>query len=92
MGRCVGKDKVERYCTVCGSQQIEDEYHFLYACPKLKPVRKAAPEEFIPDYKSFKKSVKTKILMEADNIKHSGAFIEQMFMKCRDILFNVNVE
>ena len=95
VGRFVGKDKEERFCTVCESDKIEDEYHFLYACPKLKPVRKAVLKEFILDYKSFKKledRVKTKILMEADNIKHTGAFIEKMFLKRRDLLFNVNIE
>ena len=95
VGRFVCKDKEERVCTVCGSQQIEDEYHVLYSCVALKPVRKAFYREYIPNYKGFKKlenRVKTKILMEAEMIKNTGFFIEQMFKKRRDILYNKNME
>ena len=94
VGRFVGKDANKRFCTVCNELKIEDEYHFLYHCKKLKPTRKPLLKEFIDDYKSFKKlddGVKTHIIMEADNIKHTGAFLEQMFRKRRDIVYNVNI-
>ncbi len=87
--RFSGKKLEERLCTVCKEWEIEDEYHFLYACHLLKPTRKSLLKEFIPDYKRFKKlddSVKTKILMGADNIKNTGVFSEQMFKKHKDIL------
>ena len=94
VGRFARKDKEERFCTVCQTQQIEDEYHFLYTCNKLKSLRKATLKEFIPDLKSFKKldnRDKTKILMKEENIKHTGSFIEKMFLKRRDLLFDPNL-
>jgi hypothetical protein len=33
-------EKSERVCEVCGSNDIEDEYHFILTCTKYKSVRK----------------------------------------------------
>ena len=30
----------ERYCLVCGSRDIEDEYHFIVICPSYSTLRK----------------------------------------------------
>ncbi len=93
-GRFVGKDKKDRFCTVCRENKIEDEYHFLYKCPKLKPVRKAFYAEHIENPKEFKKlpdSVKTKTLLHSEMLKNTGVFIEKLFMARRDNLFGQNV-
>ena len=33
----VSKDN--KTCPLCGSNQIEDETHFLFYCPKYSPIR-----------------------------------------------------
>ena len=94
-GRFVGTDKHERFCTVCVSRKIEDEYHFLYVCPPLEDVRNRFYDNHIPDktqFESWSHLERTKFLMKEDMIKLTGAFIEEMFHKRRDLLFGKNVE
>ena len=44
IGRFAGKGKKkkereERYCKVCNSKEVEDEIHFMFACPSLDVAR-----------------------------------------------------
>jgi len=33
-------DRSQRYCTLCYSQDIEDEFHFVMKCPIYEHIRK----------------------------------------------------
>ena len=45
-GRHTGVPRSERKCTFCGSDEIEDEYHFIISCSFYNEIRKV----YIPKY------------------------------------------
>ena len=72
VGRSIGTDKHERFCTVCATRNSEDEYHFLYACSPLNDVRERFYDNHLPDktlFESWPNSEKTKFLMKEDMVK-----------------------
>ncbi len=60
VGRFVGTDKKERFCTVCKTLNIEDEYHFLYVCSPLEEVRTKFYNNHIPDKEGLKNGLMLK--------------------------------
>ena len=45
-GRHTGVIRTQRYCPICPDQAIEDEIHFLVACPTLNTIRRDALNQF----------------------------------------------
>ena len=45
-GRYTNVNRYERYCTVCNSDNVGDEYHFLFECNSLSELR----NKYIPCY------------------------------------------
>ena len=39
-GRHLGLSQAERLCKLCNTNNIENEYHFLLACPTYRNLRK----------------------------------------------------
>ena len=80
----------ERFCTLCPSGKVEDEYHFLFACTALKNVRDECYAQYIQDVEGFKAlpdREKFKLLLNKDMIKKTGFFVENLFSTRRTLLY-----
>lgn len=53
VGRYKGIPKEERFCTWCDMNEIGDEFHFVFQCPKFSELR----EKFVPQKYRLVKSM-----------------------------------
>ncbi len=85
----------ERYYRLCQSGAIEDEFHFLMFCDKLKDVRTAMyldlHEKTEVDLYGDKEVV-LKELLHNDNIKAFARYVETMWLARKEVLFNMEDE
>ncbi len=91
-GRYSGIPANERFCKVCNLPVVEDEYHFLYSCPLLQTERTKFYADHISDIGEFMlytDAEKTKFLFSNEMIKCFGIYVEELYKKCRKILYKV---
>ena len=53
VGRRAGIDRKERFCKVCRSNKVEDEFHFLLECPVYNDLRRKYIPHFFRLSKTF---------------------------------------
>ena len=49
-GRFLKKPKAERFCSVCGRNEIGDESHFIFQCPAFDIIRQQYQDLFREDH------------------------------------------
>ncbi len=92
-GRYIDVKKEFRFCTVCKTRKVEDEYHFLFSCRALQEERSAYYLENIDDFAEFillPDYEKVKLMLSKTFIKSTSKFVEAIFRKRRTILYGVN--
>ncbi len=83
----------ERYCTVCNSGKVEDEYHFLFTCVPLQKERSEFYIEHIVDFAWFillPDSQKVQFLLTKPMIKKFGNLVESLFRRRRQLLYRAS--
>ena len=53
-GRQRGVPRSERGCDMCSSGAVGDEYHFVFVCPALAPVRARYAALFGPSFRTLR--------------------------------------
>ncbi len=82
-------DRHLRFCTLCESNTVEDEMHFLFSCSSLESARKEWIEPLVKqldNYKSLGVFEKTRCLLEREHIKDFGKALERLFAYHKDTL------
>ena len=83
-------ERAHRYCTLCNSVDIEDEYHFMIKCPVYDSIRK----ELIKPYYCRRPSVfKFVELMRSENktiLRNLSKFIVQAFDLRNSLINNIS--
>ena len=79
-GRYSQIPRVNRLCPTCGSNQIEDEIHLLFHCPKL--------EYHLPYIKRLSTLEATKELMNPDN-HFVNIQLLRFILSCLNLLNNL---
>ena len=90
VGRYTNVKEEDRLCKTCNGGFVENEYHFLYKCKALKPVRKAFYREYIGEVKAFKKlpdAIKTKLLLYDGSVRVFTDWIIEMLNARRNIMY-----
>ena len=75
---------------MCDTNAVEDEFHFLFQCKKLKTVRKPYVKSIRREYPSLHKKDYIgmfKIMVGSKHIKDFSLWLEKMFMARRDIIY-----
>ena len=93
-GRYVNTDEEDRLCTVCNTDNIENEYHFLFDCASLQWVRSRFYVEHIsnigwfmllPDHK------KVKYLLSKEMVKSFAQLVEDLYLARRNIIYKPRI-
>ena len=82
-----------RFCKVCQQNKVEDEAHFLFDCPILQVERELFYDEYVEnkeDFKNLPDMDKITFLINKDNVKKLGIFLESMLNKRRQSMFIPN--
>ena len=75
-GRYLGLPQAERLCKLCNMNDIENEYHFLLACPTCRNLRKLYLPKF---YWSFANVFKFKSLMPSSSLKTINSIAKYVY-------------
>ena len=76
-GRYYNIDRNERFCNMCNTQSIEDEYHFILECDKYKDIRKTYIKEYYWKNPSTYKLIE---LLSVRNVKELNNFGKFLFL------------
>ena len=90
-GRYKGMNREDRTCQVCDKLEVEDETHFLFVCKPLKAIRKPYVKAIRREFPSMNKKDyigMLKVMVDSDHIKEFSLWLEKMFLKRREILYN----
>ena len=92
-GRYTSTPRDQRLCKICNLNLIEDEFHFLFDCIAYQLERSNYYVDNIVDIETFMLSTdqaKLAWMLQEDNIRTTGAFVNTLFRKRRDILYKKN--
>ena len=87
------KKRQTRLCKVCLSGKIEDELHFIFECPALKPVRKAKLELLLledRDTRRMTNGEKLTWLISREHMKDFGKVLACLYQARQDKVYSVN--
>ena len=88
VGRLIGKDHDQRFCTLCRNNKIGDEFHFLLECEFLQHLRL----QYIPKYFwNYPSIFKFTSLINTDNtwlLSRVGKFLKESFESCKFVSLN----
>ena len=93
VGRYTRVDKGDRVCKVCNTRATEDEYHFLFKCETLQPVRDHFYNRVLENVESFKTMAggeRVRFLMEEVGMREMGDYLIDMFDKRKEKLYVPN--
>jgi hypothetical protein len=80
-----------RLCTFCDDNVIEDEVHFLLYCEFYKPIRERlflCARSLFADFDNADDTHKLRLLMSAELVKNTAAYIFNAMSKRRKTLYN----
>ena len=75
-------ERSERYCKVCGKQEVEDEVHLVFQCRELRDTRKIFLKPILFASRETKEMTNTEIfrwLLSKENIKEFGEALTQLY-------------
>jgi hypothetical protein len=78
-GRHNNIDRAERYCIICNSNDIEDEYHFIIKCPFFDALRKEYIKPFYYRRPSVAKFIELMRTKNKTEIKNLARFVLRAF-------------
>ena len=69
-----------RICNLCNSGSVENEFHFLFHCPKLSEIRNPIISDYDTPLESFTSdSNKVHYMLQEENIRKTGILLEQLY-------------
>ena len=93
-GRYTNVDEKDRLCTICNTNKVETEYHFLFDCAPTQWIRSKFYVEHIvdiewfmllPDYR------KVMFLLRKEMVKHFAQLVEDLYYARRNIIYKPKI-
>ena len=90
-GRHVGITSTERFCEVCKSRKVEDEFHFLLECPAYQELRSMYIPEDIFIHPNLCKLQQLLRSLDESIIRKLGIFLFKACQIRKEFFCNLNV-
>ena len=77
-----------RYCHLCNTQSVENEFHFLFQCPSLSDVRNSNITGYTADLDSYSSdSDKLRYMLNEQNIRKTAIFVEKLYQSRQRLIY-----
>ena len=76
-----------RICQLCNSGSVENEYHFLFHCPRLSEVRDTHAFDYDTRLENVSDSSKLNFMLTEENIEKTGKYLEKLYQARQRLIY-----